>query len=85
MTTTATESFVSVLTTEGRPAFRTERERDCYRVLHTEGYSALQAKFGPEDPTASRLLNRWDQAGVARIVDDGRGSFTVKTFKKYAA
>jgi hypothetical protein len=52
--------------------FRTERERECYRALHTGGEAALEALVG--DVISTDLINRWADAGMLRVknLDPGR-------------
>jgi hypothetical protein len=69
---------------DAKTAFRTERERELYRVFHNQGSVAFAALFGPEDFTGSRLMNRWASKGLMRITDTPTGQ-VYKTFKKYAA
>lgn len=56
----------------------TNRERDCYRILHTNGELALIAAVG--DEVAARLINSWQDTGVLRIkqLDPGRAPKPVR-------
>lgn len=62
-------------------SFSREIEFEAYRLLHTDGLTALEAKHGTT--IASDLINRWARAGMVRVTYPG-GSLTVHTFKKYA-
>jgi hypothetical protein len=66
--------------------FRTDRERELYRVLHDQGETAFEQAAGV---WAIDLLNRWNDAHLIRqtfiATGPGAGSYATKTFKRYAA
>jgi hypothetical protein len=61
--------------------FRTDRERDAYRLLRDSGEDALIAAYG--DAAADHLMTRWEDNGLIRIGRGSDGGYTVRTFAKY--
>jgi hypothetical protein len=59
------------------------RERECYRILHTQGEKALNSEVGVQ--MASDLLARWEDTGAIKIVQLSPGKAPVPVATMTAA